>query len=102
MRLTVAVRDLQPGLAGAPRRAVGDRFNPPHLIPLVEVVAGTATGRRRWADNLEGRQSHHHIVPIIKLGNRAGPVEHRPRRIPWPPYYPHRWLAAGGSLNSVT
>ena len=35
--------DLQPGLASAPRMAIGHPFNPPHLIPLVEVVGGEAT-----------------------------------------------------------
>jgi 3-hydroxyacyl-CoA dehydrogenase len=35
--------DLQPGLASAARMAIGHPFNPPHLIPLVEVVGGTAT-----------------------------------------------------------
>ena len=35
--------DLQPGLASAARLAIGHPFNPPHLIPLVEVVGGAAT-----------------------------------------------------------
>jgi 3-hydroxyacyl-CoA dehydrogenase len=35
--------DLQPGLASAARMAIGHPFNPPHLIPLVEVVGGAAT-----------------------------------------------------------
>jgi carnitine 3-dehydrogenase len=35
--------DLQQGCAAAPRMAIGHPFNPPHLIPLVEVVAGRAT-----------------------------------------------------------
>jgi carnitine 3-dehydrogenase len=35
--------DLQPGLGSAPRMAIGHPFNPPHLIPLVEVVGGKAT-----------------------------------------------------------
>jgi carnitine 3-dehydrogenase len=35
--------DLQPGLASAARMAIGHPFNPPHLIPLVEVVGGKAT-----------------------------------------------------------
>jgi 3-hydroxyacyl-CoA dehydrogenase len=35
--------DLQPGLASAPRMAIGHPFNPPHLIPLVEVVGGKDT-----------------------------------------------------------
>jgi 3-hydroxyacyl-CoA dehydrogenase len=35
--------DIQAGFAMAPRCAVGHPFNPPHLIPLVEVVAGRDT-----------------------------------------------------------
>jgi 3-hydroxyacyl-CoA dehydrogenase len=35
--------DMQAGLPGAARFAVGHPFNPPHLIPLVEVVAGRET-----------------------------------------------------------
>jgi 3-hydroxyacyl-CoA dehydrogenase len=35
--------DLQPGLASAARMAIGHPFNPPHLIPLVEVVGGKST-----------------------------------------------------------
>ena len=35
--------DLQSGFASGPRFVVGHPFNPPHLIPLVEVVAGTDT-----------------------------------------------------------
>ena len=35
--------DMQEGLASAGRFVVGHPFNPPHLIPLVEVVAGKQT-----------------------------------------------------------
>jgi 3-hydroxyacyl-CoA dehydrogenase len=35
--------DLQAGMASAARMAIGHPFNPPHLIPLVEVVGGKAT-----------------------------------------------------------
>jgi len=35
--------DMQAGFASAPRFAVGHPFNPPHLIPLVEVVGGQDT-----------------------------------------------------------
>jgi carnitine 3-dehydrogenase len=35
--------DMQAGFRSAPRFAVGHPFNPPHLIPLVEVVAGRDT-----------------------------------------------------------
>src|SRR5579862_7668316 len=35
--------EMQAGLASAARFAVGHPFNPPHLIPLVEVVGGRDT-----------------------------------------------------------
>jgi len=35
--------DMQQGLSSAARLAVGHPFNPPHLIPLVEVVGGRQT-----------------------------------------------------------
>jgi len=35
--------DLQRGCPAAPRMAIGHPFNPPHLIPLVEVVGGRET-----------------------------------------------------------
>lgn len=35
--------EMQAGFASAPRMAVGHPFNPPHLIPLVEVVGGKDT-----------------------------------------------------------
>jgi 3-hydroxyacyl-CoA dehydrogenase len=35
--------ELQQGLRAAPRYAIGHPFNPPHLIPLVEVVGGKDT-----------------------------------------------------------
>lgn len=37
--------DLQEGRVGPERYVVGHPFNPPHLIPLVEVVSGRATER---------------------------------------------------------
>ena len=42
--------DLQPGVASASRMAIGHPFNPPHLIPLVEVVGGkdTASATVDW------------------------------------------------------
>jgi carnitine 3-dehydrogenase len=39
----IMMSDLQPGLASAARMTIGHPFNPPHLIPLVEVVAGKDT-----------------------------------------------------------
>jgi 3-hydroxyacyl-CoA dehydrogenase len=42
--------EMQAGLRSAARFAVGHPFNPPHLIPLVEIVAGreTAAETVRW------------------------------------------------------
>ena len=37
------ISELQEGLRNAARFVVGHPFNPPHLVPLVEVVGGTAT-----------------------------------------------------------
>lgn len=37
--------EMQAGFRAAPRMAVGHPFNPPHLIPLVEVVGGKATAQ---------------------------------------------------------
>src|SRR6185437_960327 len=39
----LAMSDIQAGCRAAGRFAVGHPFNPPHLIPLVEVVAGRET-----------------------------------------------------------
>ncbi len=39
----ILMSDIQAGFRSAPRFAVGHPFNPPHLIPLVEVVAGRDT-----------------------------------------------------------
>jgi carnitine 3-dehydrogenase len=38
-----AMTDMQPDSAGAARMVVGHPFNPPYLIPLVEVVGGART-----------------------------------------------------------
>lgn len=45
--------EMQSGFTSAPRMAVGHPFNPPHLIPLVEVVGGrdTAPSTVRWCLN---------------------------------------------------
>lgn len=44
---TLQASDIQFGLACADRIIVGHPFNPPHIMPLVEVVGGTATAE--WA-----------------------------------------------------
>jgi 3-hydroxyacyl-CoA dehydrogenase len=45
--------EMQAGFRSAPRFAVGHPFNPPHLIPLVEVVAGCDTAPETVAWCLE-------------------------------------------------
>jgi 3-hydroxyacyl-CoA dehydrogenase len=45
--------DLQLGLASASRMAIGHPFNPPHLIPLVEVVGGKDTAPATIASCLD-------------------------------------------------
>lgn len=46
----IVMSELQRGFRAAPRMAIGHPFNPPHLIPLVEVVGGreTATETIAW------------------------------------------------------
>ncbi|MEO9189978.1 MAG: 3-hydroxyacyl-CoA dehydrogenase NAD-binding domain-containing protein [Acetobacteraceae bacterium] len=39
----ITMSELQQGFRAAPRMAIGHPFNPPHLIPLVEVVGGRDT-----------------------------------------------------------
>lgn len=39
----LSINAMQQGLAGAHRYVVGHPFNPPHLVPLVEVVGGKQT-----------------------------------------------------------
>jgi carnitine 3-dehydrogenase len=39
----IVMSELQQGFRAAPRMAIGHPFNPPHLIPLVEVVGGERT-----------------------------------------------------------
>ena len=60
------------------RCLLGHPFNPPHLIPLVEVVGGAKTapqaiGMRAWrhaAQSLQGRPRRHDIAPCEILGVR--------------------------------
>lgn len=44
---TLKASDIQRGLDCADRIVVGHPFNPPHIMPLVEVIGGTATAE--WA-----------------------------------------------------
>ena len=43
----LAISDVQSGCAHPDRVVLGHPFNPPHLIPLVEVIGGERTSRRR-------------------------------------------------------
>lgn len=55
--------DIQEGLSIAPRMVVGHPFNPPHLIPLVEVVLGRRTDPEvgRWAHGFYDHVGKHAI-----------------------------------------
>lgn len=55
--------DLQGGLSYAPRLVVGHPFNPPHLIPLVEIVLGKLTDRAAadWAHGFYNHMGKHAI-----------------------------------------
>ncbi len=44
---TLRASDIQQGIAFADRLLIGHPFNPPHILPLVEVVGGAATAE--WA-----------------------------------------------------
>ncbi len=56
--------DLVAGLASAPRFVVGHPFNPPHLIPLVEVVSSRFTdpAAADWAHGFYAHIGKHPIV----------------------------------------
>lgn len=59
--------EMQAGLVNAARFVVGHPFNPPHLVPLVEVVAGEATDPAA-ADWLHGFYFHvgKHAIRVKK------------------------------------
>lgn len=56
--------DLVQGIASAPRFVVGHPFNPPHLIPLVEVVSSKLTdpAAAEWAFGFYAHIGKHPIV----------------------------------------
>ncbi len=74
--------DMQAGFASAPRLAVGHPFNPPHLIPLVEVVAGRDTAPETVAWCLE---FYRHIgkKPIHIRKEAAGHLANRLQAALW-------------------
>ena len=57
------LRDMQEGWADPGRLILGHPFNPPHLIPLVEIVLGKATDRAaaEWAHGFYGHIGKHAI-----------------------------------------
>jgi 3-hydroxyacyl-CoA dehydrogenase len=74
--------DLQQGCIAAPRMAIGHPFNPPHLIPLVEVVAGRETAPETVAWCLE---FYRHIGkrPIHIRKEAAGHLANRLQAALW-------------------
>ena len=56
--------DLVEGIASAPRFVVGHPFNPPHLIPLVEIVSSKVTdpAAAEWAYGFYAHIGKHPIV----------------------------------------
>lgn len=56
--------DLVDGIAAAPRFVVGHPFNPPHLIPLVEIVSSKVTdpAAAKWAFGFYAHIGKHPIV----------------------------------------
>lgn len=56
--------DLVADIASAPRFVVGHPFNPPHLIPLVEIVSGRRTdpAAAEWAYGFYAHMGKHPIV----------------------------------------
>ena len=74
--------DMQAGFRSAARFAVGHPFNPPHLIPLVEVVAGRDTAPQTVAWCLE---FYRHIgkKPIHIRKEAAGHLANRLQAALW-------------------
>jgi carnitine 3-dehydrogenase len=74
--------DMQAGFRSAARFAVGHPFNPPHLIPLVEVVAGRETARETIAWCLD---FYRHIgkKPIHIRKEAAGHLANRLQAALW-------------------
>jgi carnitine 3-dehydrogenase len=73
---------MQAGFRSAARFAVGHPFNPPHLIPLVEVVAGRETARETIAWCLD---FYRHIgkKPIHIRKEAAGHLANRLQAALW-------------------
>jgi carnitine 3-dehydrogenase len=79
---TLQASELQDGLEYADRLLVGHPFNPPHILPLVEVVGGTATSE--WA--LEKAMSFYAALgkhPIRLRIERPGHLANRLQAALW-------------------
>ena len=78
----ILMSDMQDGFRSAARLAVGHPFNPPHLIPLVEVVAGRDTAPETVAWCLE---FYRHIgkKPIHIRKEAAGHLANRLQAALW-------------------
>lgn len=72
----LAMSDIQQGCALSPRMAIGHPFNPPHLIPLVEVVAGRDTAAETVAWCLDFYR-HNGKRPIHLNKETAGHLANR-------------------------
>lgn len=74
--------EIQEGMANPGRMVVGHPFNPPHLIPLVEVVGGRATDVKTvdWAMAFYAAQGKH---PIRLNKEVPGHVANRLQAVLW-------------------
>jgi carnitine 3-dehydrogenase len=79
---TLKVSDVQAGLRHPGRIVLGHPFNPPHLIPLVEVVGGTSTD----VSAIETAMAFYHQVgkkPIRLKKEKVGHVANRLQAALW-------------------
>lgn len=74
--------DLVDGIAAAPRFVVGHPFNPPHLIPLVEIVSSKATDPAA-ADWAYGFYAHIGKHPIVVRKEVPGHLANRLQAALW-------------------
>ena len=79
---TLLASDIQRGLPFAERLLIGHPFNPPHILPLVEVVGGTETAE--WA--IQGAMEFYTSLgksPIRLHVERAGHLANRLQAALW-------------------
>src|SRR3546814_306479 len=79
---TTLFRSLVQGIAAAPRFVVGHPFNPPHLIPLVEIVSGKRTDPAA-ADWAYGFYAHIGKHPIVVKKEVPGHLANRLQAALW-------------------